>query len=411
MPVLNDLDEYKNSSQYKDRAQSAIKEILACVDADGKIRDGVFLEVLHNTFRHTEYTPELNPDNGDDQILMYVIHRKSANPLLSIVVATEDSGMKVRCRAMSVRTICPSGRKENPNDALVKRNEKLQQEVAALRNRLPILDVVFLDGLNHSSRFHFALTPTDKPQPIDIKEIEKKYPQVKPKSPGVDAAQFYPPELRSKIQKLNLMAGMDSVTKDECDRYNSDVSRFFNQCEQYNRKVESFREMMSRFVKFKLGLRNTGTFPDKNIDINIHFPDGMKILDSKELKNSFPERPQAPAPVQTLAQRLHDNIANAGNLVGRPLYSNAALRGPPFQGNVSNPDIKPTNSTDVKYHVGNIKHGTTVELGMLFLIFDSVKTVGSFRAEVKISSEELPHLYEGAIDFVDCTNQKSKALV
>lgn len=87
MPVLTALDRLKDDRHYKLRAVAAIRQIHSYMEGDGKVRDGVFAEILSNTFRHADYPPELNPEHNDDQILLFAIRRRESDSTAKIVVA------------------------------------------------------------------------------------------------------------------------------------------------------------------------------------------------------------------------------------------------------------------------------------------------------------------------------------
>jgi hypothetical protein len=147
-----------------------------------------------------------------------------------------------------------------------------------------------------------------------------------------------------------------------------------------------------------LYLVNSGGAPAQNIDVHLHFPDGMDIFDTKHLPPEFqtPVPPEPPRKPRSWSEYITEslNIGIAPAIFNR--LGNYNMEVP----NVSSPTIQKSFSYDVDYDVTRLKHGYQECLGELLIVFNVKQSVKSFHAEYIVTADNLPFKQSGRLNFV-----------
>ena len=191
-----------------------------------------------------------------------------------------------------------------------------------------------------------------------------------------------------------------SITKEEYERYNRELENFYHSYEDYYKVTELLRQAAERSFRVSFTLVNNGYSPAHEIDIHIHFPDGMDILDAANMPPGFKDRkpPDPPQEPRRDIDRMFDIGRIPSSVFDRPSFNmpNMTREGT----NVSAPIIMKTSSYDVHFEVGKLKHGYSLELGELLILFPSRPEASSFAVEYRITADNHPDSQSGKLHFV-----------
>jgi len=390
--VIHELDKKKSDPRLKDRARRAIDEIRLLIST-GKVRDGVIIEVSHQELRREDFPHGYDTDSADDAILLHAKSYKDAHPEDQVAVVSEDLGMELKCKAHGFSFLTPRNEdREEVIDDYVREKRKLQKELDELKRRLPSLWVQF--NVGDAEPTNQAIRRLKRPELKELFDIEalcKQWPKYLPKQQKVDVFEMYPPPGSPVSQFYN-------VPPEEYVRYNREVDVYLQKCEQYNVNMKHWVNTCSRKIDFKLLVTNEGNAPATNIDIYLHFPDGLIIETVEAFLKREPMKPNVPTKPRTTTQILEEKMNNINYDVGGGRRPNFDLIN--SKHDLLGPTIQHTNSFDVSYKLLKLKHGDKKDLGSLVVIFDSEETAKSFDVSVRITSDDLPNPDRGTLNFI-----------
>jgi hypothetical protein len=143
-----------------------------------------------------------------------------------------------------------------------------------------------------------------------------------------------------------------------------------------------------------LELSNTGNFPAEDIDVWLHFPDGF-VLYNPEGSRTEPIPPLEPYRPKNMFDYPRINFMDFHPVSNIKSVRNLQLS------NFSNsgiPDIRQTNSFEVEYRFGSLKHNQSIQLSPLIVEFASFAEIKSFSVDYKIMVGNIPNLLEGKLN-------------
>ena len=184
------------------------------------------------------------------------------------------------------------------------------------------------------------------------------------------------------VQKLGLV---------NIERHNARLEEFYARYETYLRNLNGFNEVTSRTIQLDVVLVNRGTTPASDIDIYMHLPDGLEVLE--EVDDKVPVEPVAPLRPMS---RMEESLSQIAQLtLGPPagLFDRHLGLGPgnAVPRNVSGPTIRRTNSFEVRVHVRDLKHNLQVTLDPLFVRFETQATAKSFSIDYSLYAANVPN--------------------
>jgi hypothetical protein len=186
---------------------------------------------------------------------------------------------------------------------------------------------------------------------------------------------------------------LSRISREEYDRYNEGVDAFLLGYEIYLREAWAANLLGKRTINFQIEIANSGTSPADDVDVHLHFPDGFTLsTEGPEL----PEPPRPPHPPMTASQMLSASLGYSRMPFIPPVGTHFTTPGP-FS-------IKRTNSYDVDDHFLRIKHGDSVMLPEMFVLFDSFEEATSFSCQYTIRPANLPEALSGELHFVVSKN-------
>lgn len=328
----------------------------------------------------------LSADNADDNLIASVIsYAPPGDPV--VYVATADHGLEIKLRHRKITPLLLPDTAKAPDepDAQEKELHELRRKVA--ERHLPNL-VLITEG--HGSRHPFKVrAQVTSPSAIPPVEIRRKYPPMHgPETFASEKIAALSPEVRYKI----LCATMCGLPQD-VDAYNKERDEFFPKYDEYFSNLLRWEEHFALTVGVELTLSNDGTAPATDIDVFLHFPDDIILLEADDL----PNRPKEPEPPQ-----LTDTLTRFASLTGRDPSS--LLRSPLAylpDVNVNSAVSANQSQRRINYWSRNLKHGFIEKLDAVYFRFPNRQAVRSFEVEYEISSAELPQPASGKLHFVN----------
>jgi rRNA-processing protein FCF1 len=403
--IMRELNKYKDlqSQQHiKKRASQVINKLLAIFKTNLIAEIGknisIRLEDRDPSFNFKKH--QLNFDVQDDQLIASMIMLYEEDPKTKIILITSDEGLTLCAKARRQKFIAlqmPENlRISDPPDPSQKIIKELEKKILELESRSPNLSLTFSIGNQHDK---FSI-----PIPIFLEQtsLESELEQIKQNFPQET---YKPVSSNSIVSKENkelsiLLASIEpltSISKAEISRYNEDLIAFFGRYEKYIKARTSQTNLFNRTLELCILLVNDGTAPAEDIDISMHFPDGLIIVNEEGLPKPI-EEPNPPKEPQTTMQQMQNTFPNN---VEYPVLRNSfdsKIITPPS--NVSPLSIKRTNSFEVSLHVQKAKHNKPEPIDPLYVIFDSYETARSFQIEYRIHAANIPQEISGILHVI-----------
>ena len=396
--ILRELDKQKNahqSSRVRDRARRVLKKIEQWTAGEASVRQGVSAEFFP-VVPTTDYEKlALNPQWSDDVLIATILEYQRIHSAERIVLITQDSGPKLTAGQLGIPVAELSAEMKLPEepDPLEVENRELSRMLERVQNALPQLTVCFAGADDPETHARFSL-----PRPPDTMEdeITSKIADLRSKLPKQHPPKAPAPVPRDPLAALReqylAMSRFDPIEPDEYERYNRDVDTYLAGYEQYMRETWEQKAALRRTIRFQIEIRNTGTAPPDDVDIQIHFPDGFTLMSVDGLPK-LPKEPRPPRKPRTRMQMLTDSILHIPNM-SIPSPAIADFKMP------TSFNIERTGSYKVTDHFARIKHGGSVKMPEMFLTFDSYESSGSFHCEYTIRPANLPDPVRGKLHFV-----------
>lgn len=388
--TIKELDKHKNlnnSNKIKERASKSLLLI------ESWLKEKVMKEHINVLFDHKiphlnyqDYG--LNPDWNDDVLIANIIQYKLEHNDQEVVLVTQDTGPRLTAQQHEIKVMQLPDKYLLPpeQDPIEIENRKLRETILKLSNSIPKLSA-YIDGQNNQDQTGFFKLPvTEQTEDDQITElmddIRMKYPKInKP---------------NSDFQKNTFSFVSHFIPLDEeYIRYNAEIEAYYEAYEEYLRHTMIQRNAIRRTIRFKIGISNNGTAPAEDVDVHFHFPDGFS-LQSEEEVNELPEKPSPPKQPMSEMQRSISAISYLPS-INIPKISNVSLN--PI-GHMSHFSIRKSNSYVVRDWFDSIKLGDTVLLPEIFLTFDTIHSIASFKCSYIIRPANLPEPVTGQLHFV-----------
>jgi hypothetical protein len=396
--TLRELDKHKNThqlSRIRDRARRILQKIEKWTAGSTPIRPGVVAEFYPGTPSINYAEHGLNPEWSDDVLIASVLQYKQAHADETVVLITQDSGPTLTASHLNITVLqLPEEYRLAPeSDPLEIENQELSKALARLQNALPQLLVCFAGSEDPITFARFAVSPP----PVSMEaEIAKTLADLKSKLPKrypPPAAPVTEPHALGEIQTLlsNLLS-IHPIPPDEYERYNREVEAFLVKYENYMRATWAVNAAARCSIQFQIEIRNIGTAPADDVDVELHFPNGFRLFSKDELPDA-PEEPRPPRQPRTKTEMMTDSLGHIPHLYV-PRASLPDLKLP------TSFSIKRTGSYTVTDHFRRIKHGSQGTMPEMVLTFDSYESASSFNCNYMIRPANLPDPVTGQLHFV-----------
>jgi len=353
--------------------------------------------VLEDRFPRKDLFSELqlNSEIQDDQLIASVVLFQKENPKAEIVLVTADDGIllisKARHQNINAIQLPEKYKLADEPDEEQTRIRELENELRKHELKIPRLSLLFESDQN---KITLRLQP-----PVDIAEdeIAKKLDSVKSRYPKVDVQpkeQNVPQEGLSLL--LRSLAEATSFeykifTPEAREKYNTELDEFYQAYSAFLRSDIRYTNMQRRTITLILYVANDGTVPAEDIDVQLHLPDGMDVVEE------YPNRPEPPTVPQKPMEKLQ--FLPSEPLLFDPSIMNRIPRMPsPYD--VSDFNIKRTNSYDVDFFVPRVKHNCREGSKPLHIIFESFETAKSFQIDYKLLADNVPEPVTGKLHVI-----------
>jgi hypothetical protein len=383
---LNDHKDGATRGRLKRRAGAALSALRKYSDegTPAKVRESVHLE-----FRPREPLIDfgmyhLDPKLNDDRLIASAIElaiEKQLGPE-SVLVTTGDFGLELKIKSqplISPLRLPDELRLPNEPDQEEARIRDLEAEILRLRSSVPELCLTFGTGE--------ALTEIALERPLELREekVQEELAQLRCRFPLLDAVPATPSNVLSWA--LN--------TPEMIAQHNSDLAVYYDNVEGYLRAHHDYLNRRRLSSRLTFMLHNKGAAPADDIDIGLHFPDGFLVL-GKGGDESEPREPRPPLrPFERLAERMSLPTFRVPDL---DLPSRTAQRlADHSAANARLLRIKNTKSYQVDFSVKKLKHTLSEELPPIWIRFRSFKEVRPFGISYRILAANLPKPVEGSL--------------
>jgi hypothetical protein len=386
--VIRELDKHKNihsSEKIRERARRVLKQIESwAISPDGiEIRPKVIARIYTQIPTIDFSVHSLDPAWPDDILIASAISTKAGSPERTIHLVSDDTGARIKARNLGILPIVLPDKYRLPieRDPLEIENEQLKKELVKLST--PTLPHLAVEFSNEKTFIKFPLPNIRASDQLE-KEAKKTIDELKAK---------FKPYTKEDVRNQPLKNLLGGVSDQEIDRYNGELSKYFDSYEDYIQQYYIYNAKQLLKYKFTLQLSNTGRAPAEDVDIHIHFPDGFSLTEKENIKDK-PKPPNPPKPPMTeqqlFLQQFEKSLSYPGlsSLTRGLIAQNLDHLGPPP--NVSEAKIKKSRSYEVSYTVQKLKHGYSVKLGSLIIAFDDAADIKSFEANYIVNAANMP---------------------
>jgi len=386
--VLRELNKKKDSDQNKGIRTRAgdILKAFEKYQANGKIREGVFLNFVCIEPKIDWDQKGLDPDVSDDRLIASMILDEDISKLISV---TSNFGLRQKARNKNIRNVkLDDSLKEDVRiDDDTKKIKELEAKLARFENASPKLEL-YVKGFPNCQFHEFEYKEVQDIDPIAIEtEIEKLKSEL----------EYKPSKINEMTRGMVLLGSLNSCSESEIDRYKNEVNDYLESIRKYHKDKNQYEHYQSRLFALDLVLSNTGGKAASDIDIFLHFPDGFAMFEGKRaLSYHEPSLPSRPTPPRTASQMLFMNTSGLYPYRYTDLMPKDPNRKPLELGvDYSLDSIKKTNSYDVHFHVNKLKQNLEWELESICLLFNSYDDIKPFSFDYVINIENHPDEFEG----------------
>ncbi|HET9066731.1 MAG TPA: PIN domain-containing protein [Gemmatimonadales bacterium] len=407
--TVQELDKLKDSApsrRVQDRARRGLKLVERSSITPGEpIRLNVRLRVLTDSVRSDFASLGLDPERADDVLIAAMSAFRSENSSDRVVLFSDDTGARITARQLDFEPMeLDEDERLRDADPIEAENQRLRRQVQQLTIRLPVLAVRIQGGQSGGTRLEVPTPAVHSENREDYvnaalasarrlapeQEAEHKEPQPRPKSASSGKG----------LDISKLASHWKGISASEYERYQRDRENYLSAVAKHAAGEWRREDVNARSARLPMNLINSGTAVAHDLDVELHIPDGPTV-EVWSMTERLPE-PVPPTPPRTGFQFLTSGLSTT-DISSHGFPRLGYLDDVRFQGdrpNISGASIRKSQSYDVKYEVGRIKHNTTEELGVLKLIFAEPPKSKGLTIEWKIRCENLPEVVEGQLHIV-----------
>lgn len=390
--IVDELDKHKYNSNKKvsRKVKKLLPRLESFIERTGRCKYKlIYIEKKPSDeiFRDNS----LDKNEQDDCILAAILEFTSNHLGESIAYVTNDVGPRLKAKRLGITAVRPPDRYlvSEELDASEKELITLQKELQSLKNRIPVLIVLFE---NETDLLSFD--PGTRRKISREEFVQKQMDEVKSKHSRM---YYYPPEIKSTHPLAQFASNpLFSPSEEQTNQYNEELEKFYNSYEEYANSLYMLYLLKYNSIEIKFILRNTGTTPAQDIDLSFHFPDGFDMFSKQDIPTKPSKKPGPPLkPKSRLDVITNLNLPNA--VLDRLSPMPTTFPQPNIDLNVGKPDIRKTNSYDVNFHVRTLKHHQSETLETLYINFDDIHSAKGFTIDYKIIAANIPNPVTGRL--------------
>lgn len=399
--VVDELDKHKRNSNSKiaNRAKKVLNKIDQILEEDVPSYPIEYFNQKPNNSTLSKFN--LQREEQDDCIIATILEFREKNDGAEINFVTNDTGPKLKCKSYGIQTIRLTDEYMMPNEKteVEKQIANLIAENNNLKNKIPKINLTFTDGelvLKHQfeqykiDRQSFVNDQYNR-EKIRLRPIPDRNSDAE-KSALLNNENLTP--LQRAFNHANLNFGINRLSQEQIDGYNKDLENYYDDYLQYLSAKYEHEQYLSLIFPIHLELSNTGSVPAEDIDVWLHFPDGFKLYNLEECRKE---------PIAPIEPYRPKNMFDYPRINFMDLYSPGSISSPSniHLGNFSSsgiPDIRQTNSYEVDYRLGSLKHNLKLRLSTLIVEFSTFSEIKSFSIDYRIMVGNIPNAIEGKMN-------------
>lgn len=395
--VIQEVDQHKYQANGKIRKKA--KAVCNKIEKYGleriNVSDKIKVEILVIKPNEQTFNDHFLPMYDQDNELLATILEFKKNKTDEVLLVTNDTGPRLKARSLNISCskLDEKYLLRPEKNSFEKEILKLQLENEKLKNITPKLKLIFNNRDNIIS-YTIEQLSSSKETYIDnmLNEIKKKHPiieYVQEKSPKIDGT----------TPLTNIAAYINSLSplapkQEDYDKYNEQLDKYYTRYRKHLYDLFIYNIQASLKIDLSISLINEGTAPAENTDVNLHFPDGFKVLEKDEWKDLKPNPPSPPSKPKTRNVINSINFPSLNNIYNTPSYSNLK------PSNITGISIKKTNSYDVSLNVKYLKHTQNENILDLVILFESFEKIKSFSISYSIVAANIPKEEIGTLNVV-----------
>jgi hypothetical protein len=384
--VLSEIDRFKHygTKRQKNRARtvsSAFDEIELSHE-QARVREGVaILAIATEPGRATFETNNLQPDVPDDRLLAALIEFRAQLTSGGVVLVTDDTNLRVKARARSVRVTKPDDALRLPDepDEAERKLAAANRELAALKSAQPELRAT-LDGNAHTAFTVQLVKPlADEQTTALLAAWRARYPHVKATPETIHG----PGGLSVSLKMFDGLPGFGYVSKEQADESNKARDQIFANYKQYLEVWHAIVNRRRSTLRMPLRLENAGSAPADDVHVEFWTEASGAWLEQPHRRPKPPALLKARDPLDFEIRPFIPNIDHLPNIRGvRELDGPEMVDGAP---------------PSVRYWARRVKHGAPCDLPEVHFAFDTSEDVDSFTIHYRINAANIREAVEGQI--------------
>ena len=377
--VIDEIDKHRRSQKKKIAARAkSFSKLFEQVMDNG---DHDFILIANRPKVETFSKHTLDKTEQDDCLLAALLEFSVINPESNSILVSEDIGPRLKAKTLGITSLKLPEKEhlaEEPDEAEIKL-QKLTRENNELKNLIPKVDLYFDGRIKHISFDDFQGTETyDQFSAKRMEEMTKKYPYHK--------IPFKMPTPRDLIYHSALT---ESMLYNDSNRYNRELDEFFEIYQlDYLPELYKWKILKLLSIEITLEIYNEGNIPAEDIDLSLHFPDGISIEPAVSF-NPLPEipiPPVKPLPLDQLAMKLNE----LRNEIQSPPISAPSAPQPWIS-------IQKTNGCHVNMKCSYLKHHQSFKFQKLAVYFETLDAMKGFEFEYQLMIANVPKLILGKL--------------
>ena len=326
---------------------------------------------------------------------------RQENPGEDVVLVTADDGLLLigKAKRHGIQAVeLPDDMRlpEEPNREAI-RIKELEDRLRRQEARTPQLSLSFPSGKqNETFQLKSPTEMTDAKADKELESIKLQYPKVgqQPTRSAEPPGQLG--SLLRTIADMNASIGASPSLQD-VQTYNEELEAFYREYAEYILRRTQFEDLHRRTLLLAIRVTNEGTAPAEDVDVMLHFPDGLDVVDHESFP-SIPEAPNPPSRPKTLMQQFTESLP----ILPTHLSPNFGLIQSSLTvgRNVSLPTIRKVGSHQVEFNVRQVKHKSSEAAHPLYVVFESYDQGHSFHIEYRLLAANTPEPVTGELHVI-----------
>lgn len=401
MSVIKELDEKKHSGlneRIRDRAKKIVKSLYKIFNEGPpySISTNIDIEFLKSEPDIDWEEEGLAKSSGDDYIIAEILTFIKKNKDSDITFITADLGNILKCKVRDIKTIPISEELKIPIlDKDKKEIQELKKELARKKAALPNLQLLFSQTKKNRIQLNIQ-------KPIEINKnhdhiVEEIYNKLKFTRNDITEAIELPNKKLKDLSEdelasvtLNMKHNMERISEEEISRYERELDEYINEYRFYLEEIANHDKICNLIFKLELIMVNNGNIPANDIDVFIHLPDGFTVYRDDSLP-IVPNEPKQPVKPRSLSDKISQFTL--------PDVSLPTFIGPKINLKMG-PNIRKTNSYEVRYDREQLKHNMMTILKPIYISYSSFDEVKSFNIDYKILASNYPDKFESKLNII-----------